>query len=96
MITLPTNKIGDGLFNVGSGKSLRVIDMVELIQLRFTELMGYVPEIMCPQPALNERSSNLDYRINKLLNTGFTLRGNPVLEIDQTLRMCSQFGLSGS
>ena len=96
MITLPTNKIGDGLFNVGSGKSLRVIDMVELIQLRCTELMGYVPEIMCPQPALNERSSNLDYRIDKLLSTGFTLRGDPVLEIDQTLRMCSQFGLSGS
>ena len=96
MITLPTNKIGDGLFNVGSGKSLRVIDMVELIQIRCTELMGYVPEIMCPQPALNEKSSNLDYRIDKLLSTGFTLRGNPVLEIDETLRMCSQLGLSTS
>ena len=96
MITLPTNKIGDGLFNVGSGKSLRVIDMVELIQIRCAEVMGYMPEIVCPQPAQNEKSSNLDYRIDKLLSTGFTLRGNPLFEIDQTLRMCSQFGLSAS
>jgi len=93
MIALPTNQIGDGLFNVGSGKSSRVIDMVELIQIRCTEVMGYIPEIICPQPAQNERSFNLDYCIDKLLSTGFTLRGNPLFEIDETLRMCSQFDL---
>ncbi len=90
MILLPNNQIGDGLFNVGSGKSLRVIDMVELIQARCTDALGYTPEIIRPQPAENEQSPNLDYRIDKLLSTGFSLSGNPVLEIDETLRMCNE------
>jgi UDP-glucose 4-epimerase len=87
MIDLPNNQIGDGLFNVGSGKSSRIIDMVELIQTRCTEVLGYTPEIIRPQPAKNEQSSNLDYRIDKLLITGFSLSDNVVFEIDKTLRM---------
>jgi len=90
MIDLPNNQIGDGLFNVGSGKSLWVIDMVELIQTRCTEVLGYTPEIVRPQPAKGDESANLDYRIDKLLSTDFSLSGNPVLEIDDILRMCNE------
>jgi UDP-glucose 4-epimerase len=91
MIDLPNNPIGDGLFNVGSGKSSRVIDMVELIQARCTEVLGYTPEIIRLQPAEGDESRNLDYRIDKLLSTGFTLSGNPVLEIDDILHMCNEY-----
>ena len=90
MIDLPKSNIGNGIFNVGSGKSSRVIEMVELIQARCTEVLGYSPEIVRPQPAEEEEFPNLDYRIDKLLSTGFILRGSPVLEIDDTLRMCNQ------
>jgi len=90
MIDLPKSNIGNGIFNVGSGKSSRVIEMVELIQARCTEVLGYSPEIVRPQPAEEEEFSNLDYRIDKLLSTGFILRGSPALEIDDTLRMCNQ------
>ena len=90
MIDLPNNQIGDGLFNVGSGKSSRIIDKVELIQARCTEVLGYTPEIIRRQPAQNDESPNLDYRIDKLLNTGFSLSGNPTLEVDETLRMCNE------
>jgi len=90
MIALPSNQIGDGLFNVGCGKSSRVIDMVELIQTRCAEVLGYTPEIIRPQSAEGDESPSLDYRIDKLLNTGFILTGNPVLEIDETLRMCNE------
>ena len=96
MIALPSNQIGDGLFNVGCGKSSRVIDMVELIQTRCTEVLGYTPEIIRPQPAEGDESPSLDYRIDKLLNTGFILTGNPVLEIDETLRMCNECCLGAS
>ena len=88
MTFLPNNQVGDGLFNVGSGKSSRVIDMVELIQARCTKVLGYTPEIICPQSTKDDESSILDYRIDKLLNTGFSLSGNPVFEIDETLRIC--------
>ena len=90
MIALPKNQIGDGLFNVGSGKSSRVIEMVELIQARCKEVLGYSPNIIRPQPIQNEEAPDLDYCVDKLLSTGFTLRGNPALEIDEILRMCNE------
>jgi UDP-glucose 4-epimerase len=90
MIALPSDQIGDGLFNVGCGKSSRVIDMVKLIQTRCAEVLGYTPEIIRPQPVEGDESPSLDYRIDKLLNTGFILAGNSVLEIDETLRMCNE------
>ena len=61
--------------------------MVELIQTRCTEVLGYTPKIIRPQSVENEQSSILDYRIDKLLMTGVSLRDNVVLEIDKTLRM---------
>jgi UDP-glucose 4-epimerase len=90
MIYLPNNQIGNGLFNVGSGKSSRIIDKVKLIQVRCTEVLGYTPEIVRRQSTHNYESPNLDYTIDKLLNTGFSLSGNPALEIDETLRMCNE------
>jgi len=90
MIDLPKSNIGNGIFNVGSGKSSRVIEMAELIKARCTEVLGYSPEIVRQQPAEEEEFPILDYRIDKLLSTGFILKGSPVLEIDDTLRMCNQ------
>ncbi len=91
MIFLPNNQVDDGLFNVGSGKGLRVIDMVKLIQIRCTEVLGYTPDIIRPQPTEGDESPNLDYRIDKLLSTGISLSGNPDLEIDEILRMCNKY-----
>jgi UDP-glucose 4-epimerase len=95
MISLTGHQIGDGRFNVGSGKSLRVIDMVKLIQARCTEVLGYTPEIINPQPTKeNEKCPDLNYKIEKLLSTGFSLRNNSALEIDDILRVCDKpFGV---
>jgi len=91
MIDIPNSNIGDGLFNVGSGKSLRVIDMMEVIQKRCRVVLGYTPEIIRPLPAENEQSPSLDCRIDRLLSTGFKLKGDPHLEIDDILRMCNAY-----
>lgn len=88
MIMLPEIKIGNGIFNVGSGSSLRVIDMVELIQKRCGVVLGCNPSI---NYSLNDQSkiqTDLQYKIDKLLNTGFRITGNPSLEIDGILQMC--------
>jgi len=95
MIDLPNNQIGDGLFNVGSGKSLRVIDMVELIQTRCSKVLGFAPGIVRPQPVASDENLMLDYKIDKLLSTGFNLSSNPVFEIDETLRMCNKSFMAG-
>ena len=91
MIALPNNQIGNGLFNVGSGKSSRVIKMVELIQARCKVVLGYSPKIIRPQPIQNEKTPDLNYCVDKLLSTGFTFQGNPALEIDEILRMCNEY-----
>lgn len=88
MVDLSNKRIDDGLFNVGTGKSSRIIDMVELIQARCTEVLGYTPEIIRTQSSESEQDCYLDYRIDKLLMTGFCLSDNVVVEIDETLRLC--------
>lgn len=88
MIDLPSNQIGDGLFNLGSSQSLRVIEMVELVQARCADVLGYTPEIIYSQSAKIEKNSDLTYGIDKLLSTGFCLRCNLSLEVDNILRFC--------
>lgn len=89
MLGLPKIDLGDGIFNVGKGQSMRVIDMARLIQMRCSEMLSFTPKITRPKPTGNEEGKQLFYCIDKLLQTGFTLNGNPNDEIDGILRMCS-------
>jgi UDP-glucose 4-epimerase len=89
-IRLPSVKLGNGLFNLGSGQSLRVIDMVEYIAERCFAILGYRPSIILPKENLDEDSQDLDYRIAKLLNIGFQLDGKIGDEVDGTLRFCAE------
>lgn len=90
MTNLSNDQIGDGLFNVGSGKSERVIDMARLVQTRCTEVLKYHPVIIRPEHVERDESPELNFRIEKLLSTGFRLGDSAVLEIDETLRMCQR------
>lgn len=86
--------LGDGLFNVGSGRSIQVHEMVELIAQRCETLLGYRPAIVRPD-SRRQAPHLLDYNIDKLRATGFTPTANVQNEIDATLRLCqSAFGVS--
>jgi UDP-glucose 4-epimerase len=65
--------------------------MMEVIQKRCKVVLGYTPEIIRPLPAENEQSPSLDCRIDRLLSTGFKLKGDSHLEIDDILRMCNAY-----
>jgi UDP-glucose 4-epimerase len=77
-----------GVFNVGSGKTTRVLDMANLVAERCKMILGYKPEI-----TLNERHSpelpkeELDYRIDKIKATGYKPLNNYEQEIDNTIRL---------
>lgn len=88
VIDMPKEMVGNGIFNVGGSWALRVIDMAELVRARCSAVLGFTPEIICPNPDASEVVLELDYCIDKLLATGFALTGNPVQEIDATLRLC--------
>lgn len=88
VIDMPKELVGNGIFNVGGAWAPRIIDMAELVQARCSAVLGFTPEIVCPKPEPSEVSLELDYCIDKLLTTGFTLTGDPMQEIDATLRLC--------
>ena len=94
-LELDRSALPDGPVNLGGGKSMRVIDMVNLVADRAAALLGARPTIVRPDPVPGEAHPDLDYRIDLLLSTGFALRGDLSREIDDTLRLCVQaFGSS--
>lgn len=90
VLDLDKEQMGDGILNIGGAWGPRVIDMVELIQERCSAVLGFTPDIIHPEPGDTEVTLDLDFRIDKLLNTGFELSGNSAAEIDATLLFCRE------
>lgn len=87
MHNLPRAALGDGLFNLGGAMPLRVIDVADRVADRTAALFGRRPDIVCPP---GEPASPLEYKIDKILGTGFRLTGNLADELDATLRLCAE------
>lgn len=90
LIELPVDTCADGLFNLGGDSSLQIIELTERIASRCKEVLKFSPALVIPKPASGEISAELDYRIDKLKSTGFTLTGNIDGEIDATLLLCRE------
>lgn len=88
MINLPDASIQNGIFNVGSGKSMQVVEMADMIKSRCTALFGYSPDIIRPMPDAFEVDIHFEYCIDKLRSTGFDVKGNFHQEIDSILMLC--------
>lgn len=80
--------LGDGVFNIGGMASTRVIDMARLIRTRCLAVLGFAPEITLSEIAATDEPFDLDFRVDKILNTGFQLIRNVDEEIDATLKIC--------
>jgi UDP-glucose 4-epimerase len=88
LIDLPARDVGDGVFNIGGAWALTVMEMTMLVADRCKAILGFRPEIQRPDPLPEETIQPLDYRIDKLISTGFKLTGDPEDEINATLIMC--------
>lgn len=88
-LALPAADWNDGLFNVGGGCSVRILDLAQRIAARCADQLGFTPPIERPPAAPGENGLPLTYSIEKLLATGFRLRGSVDDEIDGTLRLCA-------
>ncbi len=88
-LNLPRVKAADGLFNAGGESSMSVLAMAERIIKLSQETLGYKPELIRPQPGVNESAADLNYDISKLKQTGFVLMGLMDEEIKQTLKICA-------
>ena len=79
---------GDGLFNLGGECVCSMADLADRIAGRCAGVLGFTPRISRPATAPGEIAVSLDYRIDKLKQTGFELRGDMDAEFDATLRLC--------
>ena len=85
-LKLEHSALSDGLFNVGSGRAMRVRDMTDLIAQRCESALGYRPKIIRPESI--SPAAPLEYCIRKFGATGFSLAGDMSAEIDATLLLC--------
>lgn len=87
LLQLDTSRIGNGLFNLGSGNSASILEMTERVAARWLALTGR--EITITRPSENRVPvPAFTYRCDKLAATGYTLTNQIDFEIDNTLRLC--------
>lgn len=89
-LQLDSSLCDNGLFNLGGEKTLRIIELAELIANRCKEVLGFMPPIIRAKARTGEDSDRLDYRIDKLKATGFSLLNNYNEEVDAALRFCQE------
>jgi UDP-glucose 4-epimerase len=88
-LVLKNTALVDRIFNVGGG-AITMLGLAECISNRAEVLFGNRPEISRKEPSPGEKAPRLDYRIDRLLGTGFAPTGNIEDEIDATLKFCHQ------
>lgn len=90
LISLDTDLVGDGLFNLGHKNSSSVWKMAQRIATRCETVLGFIPPINRPPADPNDQPQTLDYRSDKLRATRFAPRGDLDTEIDELLRFCAK------
>ena len=83
------DSVPTGIFNVGSGKSLTLLEMAGLIRERCGLLFGYEPELQAAPVETNEKQEHLSFRIENLASIGIDVTPTDTSEeLDQLLRYC--------
>ena len=79
------------IFNVGGNWAPTVLEMAKIIQERCEQVHGFRPALTSNSPALNEKSNDLNYLTNALIENGFIPSLYNCNEIDQLLSFCKIF-----
>ncbi len=91
ILTMSVSKFDNCIFNLGGENSITIMEMAEIIAARCGEVLGYIPPIIRPEAQDNEVLMKIEYHIDKLKSTGFSLLSNRNEEIDATLRLCERY-----
>ncbi|MCX6666553.1 MAG: NAD-dependent epimerase/dehydratase family protein [Euryarchaeota archaeon] len=90
LLSTPYEKVGDGLFNVGSGYSISIREMCERISTIYYKQYGKQLPIIVSKESLKENNTAIQYDISKIKKLGFTPSDNYEEEILNTLKMCEK------
>ena len=91
-LQIDAHRLGDGVFNLGGPRSMTVLEMAHVIAERSRSVLHIDPPILRPHQADLETLVSLDYRIDKMLATGFSCENDINHEIDDLLKMCKNQG----
>ncbi len=86
---LDKSKLVNPFFNLGSGTSIRIIDMAEAIADRYEAMTGQKPIMDIPEAKDDSASDSFQFSIQKLLDEGFEITNDGSFEIDEMLKRCS-------
>ncbi len=90
LIGLDGRVAGDGLFNFGADISHSIWEMTNRIADRCEHILGFKPPITRPPKPLDEIHDHLDYRSDKIKETGFIPELKFDDEIDGLLKFCAR------
>ena len=82
------NKI---IYNLGSGKALKVIDMANLIIEAYQELFGETIPLELPMDSKLTNEPSLNFSIDRLKNEGVEMNNDFKKELKQLLLFCNQY-----
>jgi len=90
ILKLPVPILADGMFHLGGIASLRIYDLASLVARRAEVLLGHAVSIDRAAPLDGEQFPTLNWRIEKLMATGWAPVAQIEKEIDRTLLMCQK------
>lgn len=91
LLLLPASEVGDGLFNVGGGWAPTMLELANLIAARVEATLGFRPRVETGSAPEGVGGDDLEYRVTKLVATGFQLRQGAIQdELDQLIAMCAR------
>jgi len=90
-LDLPASNIHDGLFNLGGPQSYSLIEMANMIAERSQSILGYTPDLTHAAQQPTDSHELLDFKIDKLIASGFVAKNNFTSELDQLLELSRRF-----
>jgi UDP-glucose 4-epimerase len=87
-LSIPVAMLDNGLFHIGSPKSVRIYDLAEQIAGRAERLYGHSVKISHAAPSVSEAHVQLDWCTAKFTATNWIVNQSLDAEIDATLRLC--------
>ena len=88
---MPSEQTKSPTFNLGSESTIRVLDMAELIAMRCSATLGYMPELNVLGASPESLPTKFAYDSRKLLSTGLSLTTHFEDEIDGLLAACQKW-----
>jgi UDP-glucose 4-epimerase len=89
MISNP-GQLKNYLYNLGSGKSMRVLDMAHTIAAKCAEIMGKKIMVQLPPGAVTSKEPELFFSIDRLKSENFSVLNNIEKEMEGLVKFCAR------